>query len=324
MPTRRSVLKGTATAMLAAAAAELLPQAAFAKAPFVTTQAPGFYRLKVGDLEVTALSDGTLKLPLADLYTNTTVEHAREALDAAFEGTPTDTSVNAFLINTADRLILVDAGTGAYLGGALGRLKANIEASGYSLDDIDDVILTHVHTDHSGGLVIDGNRSFANATLHASKRDADFWLDPAERAKATGIIKDQFAEAEACLTPYMAAGKFQTFADDAAPIAGVGSILRAGHTPGHSSLVFESKGETIVFWGDITHGDVLQFDEPQVAIDFDIDPEKAVLARAAAFKDAAEKRYLVAGAHIAFPGIGHVRTDASNYDWVPLNYSATL
>lgn len=321
MPNRRTLLKGTASALLAAA---VLPAAAFARAPFAATIAPAFHRLTLGALEITAISDGAIKIPLASLYTNTTDEHAEAALAAAFQGPASETSVNAFLVNTGERLVLIDAGTGAYLGPALGKLIANIEASGYTAAQIDDVILTHVHTDHSGGLVKDGKRVFENATLHVNARDVDYWLDQAEQDRAPQAQKAMFAQARECLTPYLDAGTLKSFADNAEILPGFASILRAGHTPGHSSIVVESQGQTMVFWGDITHGDVLQFDEPGVAIEFDVDQVAAVAARTLAFAAAADGAYLVAGAHIGFPGIGHLRRDDSNYGWVPLNYDTAL
>ncbi|MDX1010769.1 MBL fold metallo-hydrolase [Sinorhizobium medicae] len=319
MPSRRSILKGALSGLIAAPF--VTPSIAFAKAPYAVVQAPGFYRLKIGSVEVTALSDGTVALPLAKLYRNTTEQHAHSALNDAFLPDIIPTSVNAFLVNTGERLVLIDAGTGAYLGASLGKLVANIEASGYKTHDIDDVVLTHIHTDHSGGLVSNGKRTFSNATLRVNEREAKFWLSADNAKAATGIVKQHFGEADECVTPYVKAGKFETFADNAAPVPGLGSILYAGHTPGHSAITLESDGQKIVFWGDITHGDILQFDEPGVAIEFDIDQKAAVAARDVAFRQAVDGKYLVAGAHIAFPGIGHVRKDSTNYDWLPVNYA---
>ncbi|MBO9112103.1 MBL fold metallo-hydrolase [Agrobacterium sp. S2/73] len=319
MPSRRSILKNALTGFVAAPF--VAPSIVFAKAPFAAVQAPGFYRLKIGSVEVTALSDGTVALPLAKLYTNTSEEHAQGALNDAFLPEIVPTSVNAFLVNTGERLVLIDAGTGTYLGPSLGKLVSNIEASGYKVGDIDDVILTHIHTDHSGGLMSEGKRTFPNATLRVNEREAKFWLSPENAKTATGIVKQHFGEADQCVTPYVRAGKFETFGDNQAPVPGLGSILYAGHTPGHSAITLESEGQKIVFWGDITHGDILQFDEPGIAIEFDIDQKAAVAARDLAFKQAVDGKYLVAGAHIAFPGVGHVRTDSTNYDWLPVNYS---
>ncbi|MDE3795773.1 MBL fold metallo-hydrolase [Sinorhizobium meliloti] len=319
MPSRRSILKGVLSGIIAAPF--VAPSTAFAKAPYAAVQAPGFYRLKIGSVEVTALSDGTVALPLAKLYTNTSQQHAQSVLKDAFLPELVPTSVNAFLVNNGDKLVLIDAGTGAYLGPSLGKLVANIEASGYKVADIEDVILTHIHTDHSGGLMSNGKRTFPNATLRVNEREAKFWLSPENARAATGIVKQHFREADQCVTPYVKAGKFETFADNAAPVPGLGSILYAGHTPGHSAITLESEGQKIVFWGDITHGDILQFDEPGIAIEFDIDQKAAVDARDIAFRQAVAGKYLVAGAHIAFPGIGHVRKDSTNCDWLPVNYS---
>jgi glyoxylase-like metal-dependent hydrolase (beta-lactamase superfamily II) len=319
MPSRRSILKSALSGLIAAPF--VAPSSALAKAPYAIVQAPGFYRLKIGSVEVTALSDGTVALRLAKLYTNTSEQHAHSALNEAFLPEIVPTSVNAFLVNTGERLVLIDAGTGSYLGPSLGKLVANIEASGYTTDDIDDVVLTHIHTDHSGGLMSHGKRTFPNATVRVNEREAKFWLSADNAKAATGVVEQHFVEADQCVTPYVKAGKFETFADNAAPVPGLGSILYAGHTPGHSAITLESEGQKIVFWGDITHGDILQFDEPGVAIEFDIDQKAAIAARDIAFRQAVEGKYLVGGAHIAFPGIGHVRKDSTSYDWLPVNYS---
>ncbi|MBX4931446.1 MBL fold metallo-hydrolase [Rhizobium bangladeshense] len=321
MLTRRGLIK-SAAALVAAGTVSGGFTPALAKAPLQSFQAPGFYRMKLGSFELTALSDGTIPLPLPELYTNTDAEDARRALAAAFMGTSTDTSVNAFLVNTGERLVLIDAGTGAYLDGALGDLVANLEAAGYKADQIDDIILTHIHTDHSGGLTIKGKPVFANATVHVNKREHAFWMETPVESRPANVPLSYFVEAHESLGPYADAGRVRTFADNASILPGIGSILRAGHTPGHSSIVVESAGAKIVFWGDVTHGNVLQFDEPDVAIQFDTDQSEAICAREAAFADAANGKYLVAGAHIAFPGIGHVRRDATNYEWVPVNYAS--
>ncbi|MFC4237318.1 MBL fold metallo-hydrolase [Thalassospira xianhensis] len=327
MLSRRDMLKGSlaAAAIGATASTVFIPLRAAAKAPVVGTQAPGYYRLMVGDVEVTALSDGTGQFPLADLYLNTSPEHARTALANAFQGTPTSTSVNAYLLNFGDRLVLLDAGTSDLLGPELGKLPANIIASGYHPDQIDDVVITHIHTDHSGGLIMNGKKVFPNATAHVPKLDAEYWLSTENRDKAPESAKQYFDQAVLSTKLYSESGTLSTYEANASPVPGlINSTHRPGHTPGHSALWFESKGEKFVYWGDITHGDVIQFDEPGVSIAFDVDPDQAITTREAAFAEAVSEKYLVAGCHIAFPGIGHVIEDSTMFDWVPMNYRADV
>ena len=322
MHTRRSLLINTAGFAVAAGTVAAFPAGVFAKAPIVGTQAAGFYRIKLGDYEITALSDGTVKLPMSKIYRNMDEKEIGTYLTDRFQSSSSDTSVNAFLVNTGGRLVLIDTGTGDLMGPALGKLATNIRAAGYNVSDIDDVILTHIHADHSGGLVANGSRVYENAVLHVNQREAKFWLNADAKAKTDKVLGPQIAQAEKCVGPYVDAGKFETFDDNGTPVAGFGTILLAGHTPGHSGIVVESNSEKIVFWGDIAHGDVLQYDHPEVTVEFDVDQSAAASTRAAAFAEAADQRYLVAGAHHAFPGIGHVRRDESNYDWVPLVYRA--
>jgi len=143
---------------------------------------------------------------------------------------------------------------------------------------------------------------------------------PAE-ARPEGLNQQLLQEAEECLRPYLERGRVEVFQDDEEVISGFQSILRPGHTPGHSSIVVESGGKKLVFWGDITHGDIVQFEQPEVTIEFDVDRSGAVQSRRNAFAEAIAEGYLVAGAHITFPGIGNVLKEGEHFDWMPVNYS---
>lgn len=282
--------------------------------------------MKVGDFEVIALSDGTVPLPVFDLLTNVKPVEIERLLSDAFVKAPLDASVNAFLIKPAgntNKLIMVDAGSGELYGPTLNKLIASLKAIGYEPEQITDILLTHIHTDHSGGLM-DGTRMvFPNAVVHADKREVDYWLNPANRDKSKGN-KEQlvrlFSEAAAKVKPYFDAGKVKAFDGDAQLFPGIRSIATPGHTPGHSFYAVESKGEKIVFFGDIMHVAEVQFPNPAVTIMFDSDSKAAAAQRKKAFADAAKNGYWVAPAHVSFPGIGHLRADGSGYKWIPIAY----
>ena len=304
-----------------AASFALVVTPAGAAAPLARTQAPGFYRMMVGDFEVTALSDGTAPLAVDTLLTNTTPICVKHALDRWYLKEPVDTSVNAYLVNTGTRLILIDSGAGVLFGPTVGKLADNLLASGYRPEQVDEVYITHMHADHVGGLMAGDKLAFPNAIVRADKHDADFWLSQANMDAAPKDAKDFFKSAMISINPYVAAGKSKPFDGETDLAPGIKAMASAGHTPGHMTYIVESKGTKLVLWGDLMHVAAVQFAEPSVTIKFDTDPKAAAVQRKRAYADAARNGYWVAAAHLAFPGIGHVRADGKAYAWVPANYA---
>lgn len=308
--------------ILSGALMEAAPlQQAYAAAPMVRTQAPGYYRLMLGAFEITALSDGTDDLPVDQLLTNTTKAKTELALHNAFEASPLETSVNAFLINTGARLILVDTGAGAMFGPTLGKLISNLKAAGYQPEQIDEVLITHLHPDHVGGLVSDGKASFPNAQVFVSKADADFWLSKANLDAAPESSKVFFTDAVSAVGPYIAAQHFSIFDGSTEITPGIRTVSLPGHSPGQTGYAVESQGQKLLIWGDVVHVEAVQFDDPSVTIAYDASPETAEAERNKQFQKAASEGYLVASAHLAFPGFGHVRASGKAFQWVPVNYS---
>jgi glyoxylase-like metal-dependent hydrolase (beta-lactamase superfamily II) len=288
----------------------------------VKIQAPGFYRTMLGDFEVTVLSDGTISLPVTGLLTNTTPEKVKKALARASLKDPVETSVNGFLINTGSKLVLIDAGAGAMFGPTVGNLINSLKAAGYQPEQVDEVYITHMHGDHVGGLVAGGKLVFPNAIVRADKHDADYWLSQVNMDAAPKEAKDFFQGAMASLNPYIAAGKFKPFEGAAELVPGVKAMASYGHTPGHTTYLVESKGERLVLWGDLMHVAAVQFAEPAVTIQFDVDSRAAAKERKRAYADAAKSGYWVGAAHIAFPGLGHLRAEGNGYVWIPANYAS--
>lgn len=303
---------------LASLLAPLAP--AQAEAPQLKTNAPGYYRMMLGAFEVTALSDGTVALPIDQLLTNTTPLQVKQALAKVYLKPPVETSVNGFLINTGSKLVLVDAGAAGLFGPTLGRLVANLKAAGYQPEQVDMVLITHMHPDHVGGLVADGKLAFPNATVHTDKAEAYYWLSAANLDKAPADAKGLFQGAQASLGPVIAAGKFKPFDAETAFAPGISSQATHGHTAGHSIYIVESEGQKLVLWGDLMHVAAVQFAYPQVTIKFDTDSKAAAQQRKKAYAEAARQGYWVGAAHLSFPGIGRVRTEGKGYAWVPANY----
>jgi glyoxylase-like metal-dependent hydrolase (beta-lactamase superfamily II) len=309
------------TRAIAAFGALVLATAAHAAAPQVKTQAPGFYRTMLGDFEVTALFDGVIELTPKELLTNTTHAQVGKLLERSFEADMVPTSVNGYLINTGDKLVLIDTGAADKFGPTLGKLQSNLKAAGYQPEQVDMVLITHMHGDHVGGLVVDGKLAFPNATVHAGKEDADFWLSEAVMKRAPAEAQMFFKAAQDSLNPYVQAGKFKPITGNGELAPGIKAVAAHGHTPGHTTYVVESKGHKLVLWGDLMHVAAVQFLQPQVTISFDIDSKAAAAERKKAYADAVKGRYLVGSAHLPFPGLGHLRGEGKGYAWVPVDYA---
>src|SRR3979490_2478262 len=318
--TTRNVFKRNLTrfaAVLLAARANFGagPNAVLAAAPQHRDQVPGFYRLKVGDLEVTALFDGTRAFDPHWLNgTNVTMDGVVKALHE--DPHMLDVVDSGFLVNTGKQLILVDAGAGTWWGGgALGRLAGSLRSAGYTPEEVDIVLVTHLHSDHVGGLTTqDGTRVFPNADVYVTKAESDFWLSPEIAAKAPKDAQPFFRSAQAIAAPYIKAGKWHTFSGSEKIVDGMELGPLSGHTPGQTGYEFSSKGQKILFWGDIVHAQRVQLQHPEVTVAFDIDPTAAAATRNQLLPKLAGGDILIAGPHSSlFPPLGRLRKEGNGY-----------
>lgn len=298
-------------AVSGAFAAEAAPAKAAATAASV-------FRMPLGDFEIIALSDGSIALPMDNLMSNPA--RVREMLTKAGQTLPVPLSVNAYVIKAGGKHILVDTGAGALFGagGPVGHLQHSLSAAGLSPAQIDAVLVTHLHGDHAGGLVADGKPVFSNATVYADKKDTDFWLSLEAEKAAPEDKREFFRIARQVVGPYQAAGKLKTFNAPAELFPGIRALPTYGHTPGHTAYMVESKGQRLLLWGDVLHVEQVQFAEPDITVDFDINQPAALATRKRQLEEAAAGGYLVGSAHIAFPGIGHVRKAGQAYAWEPV------
>ncbi|HSI39125.1 MAG TPA: MBL fold metallo-hydrolase [Xanthobacteraceae bacterium] len=315
MLSRRSFgLAALATTLAPAAPSFLLPAAA--KAPFATDTAPGYYRLKVGAYQVTVLNDGFINLE-AKIFSGDPAG-AGALLERSF--LPKDavkTSVNEWVINTGDKLVLIDTGTANVFGPNLGHLAANLRAAGIAPEAVDMVVMTHLHPDHAAGLSADGKPAFPNATLHVADAEYAFWTSETIAGQAPDGAKPMFTIARNATKPYADAGRLVPFKDGDQILPGINVLAAPGHTVGHSMVRVSSQGSDLLIWGDIVHNAAMQFPEPDRALAFDTDQALAIVSRKKVFDMAATDRLLVAGAHLPFPGIGRVAKEGNAYRYVP-------
>jgi glyoxylase-like metal-dependent hydrolase (beta-lactamase superfamily II) len=313
-------MKHTVLPTLLAACAACIAAPALAAAPMAKTQAPGYFRVMLGDFEITPLSDGTVDLPV-DKLLKQKADKTNAALAKAHLKSPLETSDNAFLVNTGSKLILVDTGAGVLFGPTLGKIQANLKAAGYTPEQVDEIYLTHMHSDHVGGLLAQSKPAFPNAVVRASKAEVDHWLNKGNMDKAPEDGKGNFKNAMAALDPYVKAGKLKTFEGDVELSPGIRAQGGHGHTPGHTTYVIESRGQKMVAIGDLIHVAAVQFEDPAVTIGFDGDQKAAAAARKKLFDAAAKDGSLIGGAHLSFPGLGHLRVEGKGYRWMPVNYT---
>lgn len=267
-------------------------------------QIPGVYRRRIGDIVVTALSDGYVDVGYG-MFGVIAPDEAETILKGAFRIAPPRLAINAFAIHSAGRVALVDTGRGP----ALGRTFDHVEAAGVALDDIDTILLTHMHPDHSNGLTApDGAPYFPKVELVLAEEELKHWHDDAAMAAASPAHQERFfMGARTQIKPYLDRVRFA----EGEVFPGVTATPLPGHTPGHTGYMISSGGENLLIWGDIVHHSDIQISRPDVWVEQDSDPETAVATRKRTLEMAARDKLLVAGAHVHFPGFLHVSGDAT-------------
>lgn len=276
-----------------------------------TTQVPGVYHRRLGDLIVSAVSDGYINLP-ADAARGVTMAEAQQMIVAGSGRPDVRTAVNMFAIRAPGRTWLVDAGSGTTMGPSCGRLPDNLRTAGIAPEEVDAILLTHVHPDHSNGLTgDDGVALFPRAEIIVHADEIAHWFDDAAMAAATERSRTRYFEAARFrLAPYH--DRIRTFRGGEV-LPGVVGVPCPGHTPGHTSYRVSSGGEEMLIWGDTVHVPELQVPRPDVTMLFDTDGPMAAASRRAMFDLVVQDRLLVGGMHLHFPGFARLVQDGSGF-----------
>jgi len=328
---RRNFLKLSAALGVAPAVSQLVPTAVSAAGTLKPQQAPGYYRYKVGDIECASINDGAKTFPLPDWFVkNVDKSDVLAAVRDAYlpEGSVT-VPFNPQVINTGGKLVLVDTGLGpgAFTGsgGAVGRLLTNLAELGVAPEDIDTVVISHMHPDHTNGLLMsDGSKTFANAEIMVPAKDWDFWMDErnAVLGKDNPLMKNYFSNVDKIFSGIRKEVNRYDWGKEVAP--GVTAIGTPGHTPGHTSFAVSSGSSTAFIQSDVTNIPEFFLRNPDWHVGFDKDPEQAQETRHKFYDMVSAEKASVIGFHFSFPSIGHVEKDGAGYRLIPVAWSAAL
>jgi glyoxylase-like metal-dependent hydrolase (beta-lactamase superfamily II) len=268
---------------------------------------------KIGDIEITTVSDGILNMNLT-YFVGLTHEECARLSGWPIQG-PIPLPVNAYLLRFGGKMALVDAGCGATMGPTLGKLPENLNSIGVDPNSIDYVLLTHIHPDHSNGLVnADGGAAYPNAEVIVSAADAAFALDRDPSTESNDFRRRGMVAAQRAFAPY----RERTRRINGGEIfAGITACPQPGHTMGHTGWLISSRNDAMLVWGDVIHIAGVQFERPDAALTFDLDPEMARKSRQRVLDWVATDRIGVAGSHIDLPSYGHVARKGTGYTFVP-------
>jgi len=281
---------------------------------------PSRYALRIGEIEVMVVSDGVLLLPGAMLAHN-----AEPAVRAAWlkdNFLPPDAfdwALNVVVVRSGSQTILVDAGMGTEFPDLVrsGQLIHRLEAAGIDLASVTDVILTHMHMDHVGGLLVDGvkQRLRPDLRIHVAAAEVKFWESPdfSRVSMPPGFPDALRKTAKQFVKEY--ASRLRTFKDEVEVAPGVVVTRTGGHTPGHSIVRVASGGDLLTFAGDLVF--TVGFEHPDWFNGFEHDPEEAVRVRTSLLREVAANGSLLVATHMPFPSIGHVAVAGAAFRWVP-------
>ncbi len=303
---------------------------AVAAAPAIGQQAPGWYRYKIGDIEITVVTDGTGKFRFADNHVlNKTRAEVNSGLASEFyEPDMMSTPYNPVVVNTGTKLVVIDPGVGeatfASSKGATGQFQTNLAAAGFDRKSIDIVLISHFHGDHINGILgADGKLAFPNAEVMVPAAEWAFFMDDGEMSRApAGRMQDVFKNLRRV---FDAIGRKVTPYDPGREVvSGITAVATPGHSAGHSSHIVSSGKSSVYIQADVTHVPFLFARNPDWHAFYDQDPSLAEATRRRVYDMLVSERMPVQGFHYPFPSLAHVERAGTGYREVAMQWQTAL
>lgn len=323
---RRALLAGAAGTAAAVSLAGGFTSSALSKAPMMGASRPTHYRFKLGDFEITTLYDGAVEVPkVHPIFGKNQKEEEVKAYLAA-NHLPQDKMTISFtpvIVNTGSELVMFDSGYGEERRDkGAGKTAAALKAAGFSPEQIDVIVITHMHPDHVSGLMEGDKANYPNARYVGGDVEYNFWSKKEHLESSDKNMQRRAQAVHSNVVPLAEKFKFIKAGEDV--VTGITSVESFGHTPGHLCYHLQSAGKRFLIFGDVTNHYVASLAKPDWHCAFDMDPEKAVETRKKILDLIATEKIPSAGYHMPFPAAGYVEKKGSGYNWVPVSYQLDL
>lgn len=287
-------------------------------------QAPGFYRFKIGDIEATAIHDGFARRPLEGFIRNAEMADVQKAMQERF--LPTDALPIPFttlVLRTGGRTVVMDTGNGDMGAPTSGRWMSAFRAAGFDPANVDTVVISHFHGDHINGLRLkDGNAVFPKAEVMVPAPEWAFWMSDERMGQAPEAMRGAFQNVRRVFGPIAKDVKQYEAGREVVP--GVQAVAAYGHTPGHTVFAIQSGSGRLMLMSDTTNHPALFVRNPDWSAIFDMNADEARATRRRLLETAASERMQVSFYHAPFPATGHIAKAGNGYEFVPVQWSASL